>query len=298
MDQVDDVAAEIGENAAAVIPEIPPVEREPVGIERASGGGAEPEVIIAARRAESHRRASQAAAVGGHPDPRLADLAQHARADDLDDPVVVFAGVDQVPHLGDAFIFFGRPHHGPAFLDAVCQRLLAVDVLAGLAGENGRNPMPVIGSRDDHGVDVLAVEHAAKIASTSAGSATGRRPGAVEVGIVDVANRRDLDLRETFERVDQAGSHAADADEAQHDLLARRHGGLFWSVSVLGSCRARRVVHPGRRSLGGSACATARAAGGQKLATSPVVHDVSGRSNPITIARGRKTGRARRLTST
>ena len=48
-----------------------------------------------------------------------------------------------------------------------------------------------------------------------------------------------------------------------------------------------RAVRPGRRPLTG--LRDCQGPGGQKLATSPVVHDVSGRSNPIAIARGRKT---------
>ncbi len=39
VDQVDDVAAEIGQNAAAVVPEIAPVERESIGVEGRLGAG-------------------------------------------------------------------------------------------------------------------------------------------------------------------------------------------------------------------------------------------------------------------
>ena len=135
--------------------------------------------------------------------------------------MVVFAGVDQVAHLGDALVLLGRAHHGPAFLDAVCQRLLAVDVLAGLAGQDGGDPVPVVGRGDHDRVDVFAVEHAAKIA-VGLGRSAGRRLRAGEVGLVDVADGRDLDLWKLLECVEQTGAHAADADKAQHDLLAGR----------------------------------------------------------------------------
>ena len=76
-----------------------------LGLNDRSGGGAEPEVVVATRGRRPVGRAAQAAAVGGHPDPGLADLAQRARADDLDNAMVVFAGVDQIAHLGDASAF-------------------------------------------------------------------------------------------------------------------------------------------------------------------------------------------------
>ena len=171
--------------------------------------------------------------------------------------MVVFAGVDQVAHLGDALVLFGRLHHGPAFLDAVRQRLLAVDVLAGLAGQDGRNPVPVVGRGDHDRVDVFAVEHPAKIAVGLRRSAR-RRLGPVEVGLVDVADRRDLDLRKLLECIDQAGPHAADADEAQHDLLAGRDGRPARFSSAPGRLPGR-FAHGRPAFLGASACATARA---------------------------------------
>ena len=149
--------------AAAVVPEPPPVEGEPVRVERAFGGGTEPEVVVAAGRGIAVGRLAQAAAVGGHPDPRLADRAQHARADDLDDPVIVLARVDQVPHLGDALVLLGRGHHGPPLGDPVRQRLLAVHVLAGLAGHDRGDRVPVVGRGDDDRVDVLAIEELAEV---------------------------------------------------------------------------------------------------------------------------------------
>jgi hypothetical protein len=107
--------------------------------------------------------------------------------------VIVFAGVDQVSHLGNAFVLLGRPHHGTTLLDSVRQRLFAVDVFAGLAGQYRRNPMPVVGGRDHDGVDVFAVQDPSKIAVGVRRSAR-RRLGPTQVGFIDVADRRDLDL--------------------------------------------------------------------------------------------------------
>ena len=47
----------------------------------------------------------------------------------------------------------------PILIDADAEGLFDVDVLAGLDGANGERHVPVIGSCDDDGVDVLAFEH-------------------------------------------------------------------------------------------------------------------------------------------
>ena len=65
----------------------------------------------------------------------------------LDDPVVLAGGLD-----GD-----------PALVDVVAARLLDVDVLAGLAGPDGHQRVPVVGRGDRDGVEVLVVEHAADV---------------------------------------------------------------------------------------------------------------------------------------
>ncbi len=78
--------------------------------------------------------------------------------------MIVLAGVDQVAHLADALVLFDGLHHGSAFLDAVRQRLLAIDVLSGLARHDRGDSVPVVGRGDDDGVDILAIEHAPKVA--------------------------------------------------------------------------------------------------------------------------------------
>ena len=46
----------------------------------------------------------------------------------------------------------GAPDHVEAFVDLVAHRLLDVDVLAGLAGMDGHQGVPVVGRADDDGV--------------------------------------------------------------------------------------------------------------------------------------------------
>ena len=59
-----------------------------------------------------------------------------------------------------------RLDHLAAFGDRQRQRLLAVHVLARLAGVDRHQRVPVVGRGDDDGVDVLAVEQLAVVADT------------------------------------------------------------------------------------------------------------------------------------
>ena len=68
------------------------------------------------------------------------------------------------PHLDDAVVAAGGVDHHAPFADRQRERLLDVDVLAGLARHDGRDRVPVIGGADDDGVDVLAIEHTPEIA--------------------------------------------------------------------------------------------------------------------------------------
>ena len=67
-------------------------------------------------------------------------------------------------HLDDAVVAAGRVDHHPPFADGERERLFDVDVLARLAGQHGRDRVPVIRRADDHRVDVLAIEDAAEVA--------------------------------------------------------------------------------------------------------------------------------------
>ena len=66
-----------------------------------------------------------------------------------------------VPCCTIALILAGRLDHLPAFEDVVRCRLLDVHVLAGLAGPDRRQRVPVVGRGERNGVDRLVVEHRA-----------------------------------------------------------------------------------------------------------------------------------------
>src|SRR5689334_25256954 len=65
--------------------------------------------------------------------------------------------------LDDPLVATGSIHHRAALFDRLAGGLLAVDMLAGLAGHDGHDRMPMIRCPDGDGVDVLTVENAAEI---------------------------------------------------------------------------------------------------------------------------------------
>ena len=78
--------------------------------------------------------------------------------------------------------------HGPAFPQVVAEGLLAVDVLARLGRGDDRDGVPVVGSRQRNGIDVVAVVGRgvveADVPSTRARSGLADHRGA-EVAEVD-----------------------------------------------------------------------------------------------------------------
>lgn len=154
-----------------------------------------------------------------------ADLAEDAGADDLDDAVVVLAGVDLGADLGDAGGVLGGLADGLAFGDVEGHGLLEEEVLAGLEGGDGLDGVPMGRRGDDDGVEFLVFEEFAEVAISGGRSLAGG-DGAVEFVLVDVADGGDAYVREAEEMAEVPAALGAEADEAEIDLLAGRRGGL------------------------------------------------------------------------
>ena len=100
---------------------------------------------------------------------------------DLHDPAVLPRGLD----------------HLAALPDAVAGRLLDVDVLAGLAGPDRAQGVPVVGRGDHQRVDALVVEHAPEVLDGLGPLAAQRLDlggPAGEQARVDVGQVGDLDV--------------------------------------------------------------------------------------------------------
>src|SRR5262249_19430986 len=130
---------------------------------------------------------------------------------DAGDLAVVLGGTVLGADLHDPLVLPRRLHNGAALADVVRQRLLYVDVLARLAGQDRGNGVPVVRRGDDHRVHVLAVEHLAEVAVRLAARA-GPLPGLGRVRLVDVAHGHERDVRDRARqsRHGQAARAAAD----------------------------------------------------------------------------------------
>ena len=151
--------------AARVVPEPAEVVERALRVVRHEGRGPEPHVPVgrprAGRRSAGVKPGSDVA-VRRH--PHAADVADVARADQLDGSAG--SGGRTAAACPPARRACGRPPpasiHSPSRTH-VRQRLLDVDVLARGAGQHRHERVPVVGRRDDDGVDVGPVEQLAEV---------------------------------------------------------------------------------------------------------------------------------------
>ena len=150
-------------------------------------------------------------------------------------------------HLDDAVVRRAAFDHHAAFADRQRERLLDVDVLAGLAGHDRRQRMPVIGRADDDGIDVVAVEHAAEVPRGELRRLVELLCDAVlrlrHLLVVDVAERDAL-RAESKHVAKVAGALAAAADQADSHAAVRaghlvlRRGGYHGARGRRDDCSA------------------------------------------------------------
>src|SRR5262249_3535345 len=99
------------------------------------------------------------------------------------------------------------------------QRLLDVDVLARVAGVDHLQGVPVVGRRDDHGVDILALEQPAIVAKLLR-LAAALLGGGVHVRLVGVADSGGLAILLLEEDVWHLIAAIAQANEAEAHAFA------------------------------------------------------------------------------
>ena len=170
---------------------------EVILVERTQRRGSEPEVVV---HAGGHR------AVGDHADRIAAtihdglarvNLPESAVAQELDGLAEQRPAATLRAGLHDAVVAARCVDHPPSFDDVVADRLLAVDVLPGLARHDGHQRVPVIRRGDGHGIDVAIVEHPSEIRfglriATPSFLCEGQRRR--EVSLVDIDDVGDADI--------------------------------------------------------------------------------------------------------
>ena len=126
---------------------------------------------------------------------------------DLDDDVVPLRGLD----------------HEPALADVVAGRLLDVDVLAGVGGEDRPRGVPVVGRGDPHGLDLLIVEHLSQVLDRPrrlAGLLDRLRRVRQPVGI-HLAHVADLDILASGQQPEVVRTHPAATDQGDRQAVGR-----------------------------------------------------------------------------
>ena len=203
---IDDVDAVVPHLAVARVPEPVPLVVQLLAHERLLGGRAAPEVVIhGARRRRG--RVDRPDTVAGPVHQRVgeADGPELAAAQAVEHPAEERARPVLGADLDHAAVLAGRRHHLLPFPQVVRERLLDVDVLARLAGPDRRQGMPVVRQGDDHRVDALVVEDFAGVVIRGdlPPVVTGRLDFAIEVRLVGVAERDDLDAGDLAEPADE-----------------------------------------------------------------------------------------------
>src|ERR1700757_3674483 len=95
----------------------------------------------------------------------FADVSDFAVPDHFGALASAFVRIALVPHLCGDFAFLGSLLQRSTFPDGMGQRLLHIDMLAMLHGEDGGRSMHMIGDTNDYRVDVAALllDHFAEI---------------------------------------------------------------------------------------------------------------------------------------
>ena len=151
------------------------------------GGGAEIQIPVEAvgHFAVGHGASGLEGVIGVIPDTDVADLAELAGLEEILDFAKVLGGAVLGADVDHPLVSSSGAEHGLAFTDVVGEGLFDVDILAGLAGEDRRDGVPVVRRGDVNGVDLFFLEDAAEILMDLGGGGEGGF-GAVGVGEISV----------------------------------------------------------------------------------------------------------------
>src|SRR5271165_2389803 len=145
-------------------------------------------------------------------------------------------------------------------------RLLNVDVFACLTGPNGGQRMPVVWQRHGDRLDFLVGKnrlHVLVELGILSGQLSGQRLGALEVGLIDVAERVDVHVGKLGVLSNMVAAAAAGSDNGNIDAIIcapGSRGGECGKRSGLQKGPAGWVVHTGSSGDYGIATAAGRQA--------------------------------------
>ena len=220
--------AVVGHLAAAVMPVPMPVVRDKIVLVRAFRCRPLPEVVI-----EMLGHGHRFSLADGAPAACVETSRSEYPSDDalvhslyrLDDERVA---ASLVAHLHEAIVLASGGDHQPRLGGVMAAGLLDVNMLAGLAAENGRRRVPEIRRGDGDGVEVRIVEHAPQIGDAPARRLLALGDDRQAVGgavVIDVANVDHLNVGE-FQVILDVCHAAAKAHHADSQLVGGLVGGV------------------------------------------------------------------------
>ena len=196
--------------------------------ERMQRGRTGPHIVIDARRDRFHGGLPDSVARLETQSPRHVDLTEFAVAHLLNSFLQSGRGAALATHLHDAIVFPRRRDDLPGLEHVVRARFFHVDVLAGLAGPDGLQGMPVIRAGDGDGVDALVLENLADVAEGRHGLFPAPLQGsdvAFRMRIVHVHERGQFDVRHGCPRIHVAGAAATTSDHRDaHGVIGTGDG--------------------------------------------------------------------------
>ena len=161
--RVERVHAGVAQIGRSVLPEPVPAVVEVVLVERPVRCRSKPQVVVHARRHWTIGHDADRIAEASDDGLPHVDGAEPAVTHELHGLGEQRAAAPLRSNLDDPVVAPRRLDHAATFDDVVADGLFDVDVLAGLAGPDGHERVPVIGRGDRHGIDVAVVEHAPEI---------------------------------------------------------------------------------------------------------------------------------------
>src|SRR4030095_9955732 len=123
-------------------------------------------------------------------------------------------------HLHDTFVVAGRFNHPTSLFDKQRERLLNINIFASGTRHDGHQRMPMVGSRDDYGIDIFAMQHPAKIIEALSFAATGRNT-LFQPRLVGFADGRDIDVGLCHEVEEMPLANQTNSNQAGTQPLVR-----------------------------------------------------------------------------
>ncbi len=117
-----------------------------------------------------------------------------------------------------------RLHHVEALFGGMRHGLLAVDILAGIAGIHDHAFVPVVGHGRHDAIDILAVEQLLIMTRGGQAGIIGDLPGEGVAAIIEVGCGDTFDAGQANGGGEQTGALHADSDHAKTYTVAGGHG--------------------------------------------------------------------------